>query len=72
MKYLSESATHDFPQEDRNTIGRATAVLMDRFGVDELHARRLLLRIAERSGTSAESLAARVLATSGAASALWR
>jgi AmiR/NasT family two-component response regulator len=72
MNDLSASATNTLPEDDPSRIGRATAVLMHRFGVDELRARRLLHRIAAHSGTSVEALAARVLATCGADSALWR
>jgi AmiR/NasT family two-component response regulator len=72
MRTFAESATQERPTDDPAIIGRATAILMRRFGVDELRAHKLLHRIAKRGGTSVEALASRVLATNAAASAWWR
>jgi AmiR/NasT family two-component response regulator len=72
MIEVSKSATDVLYEDEPSKIGRATAVLMHRFGVDELRAHRILHRLAMRTGMSVEAVAAQVLATSGAASALWR
>jgi hypothetical protein len=43
-------------------IGRATAVVMSRYGVDEGRARTLLTRVAQRGELPVETLARRVVA----------
>jgi hypothetical protein len=45
-------------------IGRATAVVMSKYGVDVDHARTLLMRIAQRGEEPVETLARRMVAIS--------